>query len=52
MEDRDRCARCIWACKRDFDTSMILCKYKNMEVYGDSIPCPDYERYDGNFYGR
>ncbi len=52
MEDRDRCARCIWACKRDFDTVMTLCKYKNMEVYGDSVPCPEYERYDGNFYGR
>lgn len=52
MEDKDRCARCIWACKRDFDTVMILCKYKNMEVYGDSVPCPNYELYDGNFYGR
>ena len=52
MENVDRCARCIWACKRDFDTIMVLCKLKNMEVYGDSVPCPDYERYDGNFYGR
>ena len=46
-----RCRNCIWACRRDFDTSMILCKKLNSEVYAESLPCKDYELYDGNFYG-
>lgn len=47
----DRCKYCIWACKRDFDTSMRLCKRTNTEVWGMSMPCPHYERFEGNFYG-
>lgn len=45
----DRCARCIWACKRDFDTSMCLCKYFNYEVFANSLPCKHYERYGDSF---
>ena len=44
-----RCRNCIWAHKRDFDTIMRLCMSKNIEVYGDSLPCPDYDIYDGIF---
>lgn len=46
----DRCKTCIWACKRDHDTAMRLCKYLNLEVIGDSMPCKHYERFDDNFY--
>lgn len=46
----DCCKTCIWACKRDHDTSMRLCKAKNIEVWGESVPCPMYERFDDNFY--
>lgn len=49
IEKALRCRNCIWACRREFDTIMILCKYKNMEVYADSLPCPNYELYDGFF---
>lgn len=48
--DKDRCSTCIWACKRDHDTIMRLCRYLNIEVYGDSMPCRYYERYDEAFY--
>lgn len=48
--DKDCCARCIWACKREFDTSMRLCRLMNTEVYSLSMPCPNYEREGDNFY--
>lgn len=50
VQTDDRCKTCIWACKRDFDTTMILCRYKNLEVWAESVPCVMYERYDENFY--
>ncbi len=45
----ERCERCIWACKRDHDTVMRLCKYLNTEVYGGSVPCEHYERFEDSF---
>lgn len=48
--DEDRCKTCIWACKDDDDEFMRLCRYLNIEVYRDSMPCGYYERYDGGFY--
>lgn len=43
------CKYCIWAHKRDFDTCMRLCRFLNSEVWAESVPCVNYERYDETF---
>ena len=35
--------------KRDWDTSGRLCKWLNIEVWGDSQPCKMFERFDDSF---
>lgn len=48
--EEDKCKTCIWACKRDFDTSMVLCQYRNNVVWAESLPCKMYERYGESWY--
>ncbi len=41
--DNLKCKDCIWAFRRHFDTSMRLCKWYNVEVWGESVPCDMFE---------
>ena len=47
--DRDCCSKCVWAKKREFDTAMRYCYHVHSEIYGESVPCVNYERYDDTF---
>lgn len=47
--DDFRCEDCIWA-KRHVDNGpMWVCRLNYIDVYGRSIPCKDFEKYEEPF---
>lgn len=44
-EDNElRCKDCVWAVKVD-NSSMVFCNWQKHDVYGESMPCPNFELY-------
>lgn len=44
-----RCKNCIWAKRHLDDGPMVFCKLNNNDVYGDSLPCKNFEKYEEPF---
>lgn len=47
-----RCKDCIWVNSQPNENGMVHCKYLDRNVYGGSMPCPNFELYEPPFDGK